>query len=157
MWSEALQMLARAERLHRDVFTPAHGSQRGVNWEPPTDVLETVDAVLIFVALPGVDADKVALAIRGGILMISGERILPDELRTAIIHRLELPQGRFERHIPLPAGLYGTPQTGVANGCLVIKLPKASPQRTRVVEPAGCRTPPPVRPAGRRGRCPPTR
>ena len=131
MWSEALQMLARAERLHRDVFTPAHGSQRGVNWEPPTDVLETADAVLIFVALPGVDAEKVALAIRGGILMISGERILPDELRTAIIHRLELPQGRFERRIQLPAGVYGTPQSGVAHGCLVIKLPKASPQRTR--------------------------
>ncbi len=131
MWSEALQMLARAERLHRDVFTPAHGSQRGINWEPPTDVLETADAVLIFVALPGVDAEKVALVIRGGVLMISGERILPDELRTAIIHRLELPQGRFERRIQLPAGVYGTPQSGVAHGCLVIKLPKASPQRTR--------------------------
>ena len=41
MWSEALQMLARAERLHREVFTPAQGSQRGISWEPPTDVLET--------------------------------------------------------------------------------------------------------------------
>ena len=39
---------------------PAHGSQRGVNWEPPIDVLETADAVLIFAALPGVEADKVA-------------------------------------------------------------------------------------------------
>jgi HSP20 family protein len=131
MWSEALQMLARAERLHREVFTPAQGSSRGINWEPPTDVLETDASVLIFVALPGVDAEKVDLAIRGGVLMISGERVLPDELRTAIIHRLELPQGRFERQIALPAGRYGTPQTGVANGCLVIRLPKASAQRTR--------------------------
>ena len=129
MWSEALQMLARAERLHRDVFPPAHSSSRGISWEPPTDVLETDDAVVIFVALPGVDAQKVDLAIRGGVLMISGERVLPAELRTAIIHRLELPQGRFERQIPLPAGLYGKPQSGVANGCLVIRLPKA--QRTR--------------------------
>jgi HSP20 family protein len=131
MWSEALQMLARAERLHREVFTPAQGSQRGISWEPPTDVLETADAVLIFVALPGVDAEKVALAIRGGVLMISGERTLPDELRTAIIHRLELPQGRFERRIQLPAGVYGTPQSGVAHGCLVIRLPKAAAQRGR--------------------------
>jgi HSP20 family protein len=131
MWSEALQMLARAERLHREVFTPAQGAQRGVNWEPPTDVLETADAVLIFVALPGVDPEKVDLAIHGGVLIISGERVLPDELRTAIIHRLELPQGRFERHVRLPAGRYGTPRSGVANGCLVIRLPKASPQRTR--------------------------
>jgi HSP20 family protein len=131
MWSEALQMLARAERLHREVFTPAPGAQRGVNWEPPTDVLETADAVVIFVALPGVDPEKVDLAIHGGVLIISGERVLPDELRTAIIHRLELPQGRFERQVPLPAGRYGTPRSGVANGCLVIRLPKASPQRTR--------------------------
>jgi HSP20 family protein len=131
MWSEALQMLARAERLHREVFTPAQGAQRGISWEPPTDVLETADAVLIFVALPGVDAEKVNLAIRGGVLMISGERVLPDELRTAIIHRLELPQGRFERRVPLPAGVYGTPQSGVAHGFLVIRLPKASAQRGR--------------------------
>jgi HSP20 family protein len=130
MWSEALQMLARAERLHRELFTPGQGSPRGVNWEPPTDVLETADAVVIFVALPGVDAAKVDLAIRGGVLMISGERVLPDELRTAIIHRLELPQGRFERHVPLPSGLYGTPQSGVAHGCLVIRLPKAQRGRS---------------------------
>ena len=131
MWSEALQMLARAERLHRDVFAPAHASQRGVSWEPPTDVLETADAVLIFVALPGVDPDKVELAIRGGVLMIAGERVLPQELRTATIHRLELPQGRFERQVPLPPGRYEAPRSGVANGCLVIRLPKAQQQRTR--------------------------
>ena len=131
MWSEALQMLARAERLHREVFTPPHVSQRGINWEPPTDVLETDDAVLIFVALPGVDPEKVDVAIHNGVLLLAGERPLPAEARTAIIHRLELPQGRFERQIPLPPGRYETPRSAVANGCLVIKLPKASPQRGR--------------------------
>jgi HSP20 family molecular chaperone IbpA len=129
MWSEALQMLARAERLHRQVFTPPP-LHSGVSWEPPTDVLETQDAVLILVALPGVEADKVELVIRNGVLTISGARVLPQELRTAVIHRLELPQGRFERNIPLPAGVYEPPRTGVANGCLVIRLPKAQRQRS---------------------------
>lgn len=131
MWSEALQMLARAERLHREVFNPPQMSQRGINWEPPTDVLETEDAVLIFVALPGVDPEKVELTIHGGGLVIAGERALPAEARTAIIHRLELPQGRFERQIPLPAGRYEKPRSVVANGCLVIRLPKASSQKAR--------------------------
>ena len=131
MWSEALQMLARAEQLHRQVFTPAAASRRGINWEPPTDVLETADAVLIFVALPGVDATQVKLGIQDGVLLIAGERVLPQELRTATIHRLELPQGRFERRIPLPPGRYETPRSGVANGCLVVRLAKAAaPQRT---------------------------
>ena len=130
MWSEALQMLARAERLHREVFTPPQVSRRGVNWEPPTDVLETQDAVLILVALPGVDPDKVEIVIHNSGLSIAGERVLPQELRTATIHRLELPQGRFERHIPLPAGRYEAPKSAVVNGCLVIRLPKASRPRS---------------------------
>ena len=132
MWSEALQMLARAERLHREVFTAGAGSPRGVNWEPPTDVLETDDAVLIFVALPGVDPDE-GRARHPRRRFADRRRARPAAMScaTAVIHRLELPQGRFERQIPLPAGRYGTPQAGVANGCLVIRLPKASPQRTR--------------------------
>jgi len=131
MWSEALQMLARAEQLHRQVFTPPHASLRGINWEPPTDVLETADAVLIFIALPGVDATQVKLGIQDGMLLVAGERVLPQELRTATIHRLELPQGRFERRIPLPPGRYETPRSGVTNGCLVVRLGKAAAQRTQ--------------------------
>src|SRR4029450_11859486 len=100
MWSEALQMLARAERLHREVVTPPQVSRRGVNWEPPTDGPETRDAVLILVALPGVNPDKVEIVIHNSGLSIAGERVLPQELRTAVINRLELPQGRFEGQCP---------------------------------------------------------
>ena len=46
------------------------------------------------------------------------------ELRTAVIHRLELPQGRFERRLPLPPGRYDVEPPAVVNGCLVIVLRK---------------------------------
>jgi HSP20 family molecular chaperone IbpA len=125
MWSEALQMLARAERLHREVFNvPRSAGSAPVSWEPPADVLETEDAVLVLVALPGVDPKRVQLVIRNGILLIAGERVLPRELHTAVIHRLELPQGRFERQIRLPAGTYEAPASAVADGCLIVRLPK---------------------------------
>ena len=123
MWSEALQMLARAERLQREVFNAPGPSGRAA-WEPPVDVLETEDAVLVLVALPGVDAKQVQLVIRNGVLLIAGERVLPRELATAVIHRIELPQGRFERQIRLPAGTYEPPASAVANGCLIVRLPK---------------------------------
>jgi len=125
MWSEALQMLAQAERLHRQVFKPMP-SRQGASWEPPVDVLETEDAVLILAALPGVDPDQVQAVIEDGALIISGERTLPDEVRTAVIHRLELPQGRFERRIELPPGRYGAVRSIAANGCLVVSLTKAA-------------------------------
>jgi HSP20 family protein len=125
MWSEALQMLAQAERLHRQVFRPVP-SAHGVAWEPPVDVLETKDAVLILAALPGVDPDQVQAVIEDGTLLISGERSLPDEVKTAVIHRLELPQGRFARRIDLPPGRYDDVSSIAANGCLVIRLSKAA-------------------------------
>jgi HSP20 family molecular chaperone IbpA len=131
MWSEALQMLARAERIHREVFNaPGPGRNAAVSWEPPVDVLETEDAVLVLVALPGVDPEQVQLAIRNGVLLIAGARVLPRELRTAVIHRIELPQGRFERQVRLPAGTYEQPVSAAADGCLIVKLPKAGRKGT---------------------------
>ncbi|MGH6958309.1 MAG: Hsp20/alpha crystallin family protein [Caulobacteraceae bacterium] len=125
MWSEALQVLARAERMHRQLFQPVP-RQVQVAWEPPVDVLETEREVLVLAALPGVDVAKVEAAIEGGVLVIEGRRVLPPELRSAKIHRMELPQGRFERRVPLPAGRYETVTRSEAHGCLLISLSKVA-------------------------------
>jgi HSP20 family molecular chaperone IbpA len=125
MWSEAVQMLSEAERLHRQLFQPRGRLAGQACWEPPVDVLETAREVLILAALPGVDPDAVETVIEDGALFLSGERVLPGELATAAIHRLELPQGRFERRIPLPAGRYDGVRHVAANGCLLVSLRKA--------------------------------
>ena len=62
-------------------------------------MLETEQEVLILIALPGVAPDQVETVIEDGTLVVAGRRVLPPQLRTAVIHRLELPQGRFERRI----------------------------------------------------------
>lgn len=125
MWSEACEMLARAERMHRELFRPAGTQARQPAWEPPVDVLETENEVLALVALPGVDIENAEAVIEGSELVIAGTRVLPKELRTAMIHRLELPQGRFYRRVRLPAGRYTGVRRAVAAGCLVITLQKA--------------------------------
>jgi HSP20 family protein len=124
MWSEACAMLIRAERLHREFFRPAGSVEMLPVWEPPVDILEIEREVLVLVALPGVSPDRVEAAIDNGDLVIRGVRVLPPELRTAVIHRLELPQGRFERRVRLPAGRYSDVRRAVVDGCLVITLEK---------------------------------
>jgi HSP20 family molecular chaperone IbpA len=126
MWSEACDMLARAERMHREFFRPARAR---LAWEPPVDVLETGDAVLVFMALPGVEPERVEAAIDGSDLVVAGSRVLPAALRTAVIHRLELPQGRFERRLRLPAGRYAAVSKAMVNGCLLVTLEKAGVSR----------------------------
>jgi HSP20 family molecular chaperone IbpA len=124
MWSEACDMLARAERLQRQFFQLRERS-RGPVWEPPADVLESAHSVLVLMALPGVDPERVVAVIENGALVVAGDRALPPELHHAVIHRLELPQGRFERRLPLPAGRYDQVTRASLNGCLVITLRKA--------------------------------
>ena len=126
MLSNAIETLARAERLHQQFLNlqPLAGT-REPSWEPPIDVLETDREVLILIALPGVDPDEVVAVIDKGALVVSGRRVLPAELRNARILRLELPQGRFERRIPLPLGRY-TITRFAANGCVGLRLAKSS-------------------------------
>lgn len=125
MWSEACDMLARAERLHREFFRLADSLARLPAWEPPADILETDRELLVLVALPGVAAERAEAAIEDGYLVISGTRVLPPEVGAATIHRLELPQGRFYRRLPLPPGHYSGVRRAVIDGCLVITLKKA--------------------------------
>lgn len=124
MWSEACEMLARAERLQRQFFKPARGGTRAPSWEPPVDMVETERELLILVALPGVDPDRVEAVIQEGALLVLGQRTLPPELREAVIHRLEIPLGRFERRIALPSGRYEAARRYAVNGCLLVTLRK---------------------------------
>lgn len=129
MWSEACDVLARAERMNREFFRPARSRSRLPAWEPPVDVLETDHAVLVLIALPGVNPERVEAAIDGSDLVVAGARVLPKELRTAVIHRLELPQGRFERRVRLPAGRYAAVHHAMVDGCLLVTLEKAGTSR----------------------------
>ncbi len=129
MWSEACEMIARAERMHRELFRPAGTQARLPAWEPPVDILETEFEVLVLVALPGVDASGAQVVIEEGDLVIAGTRVLPPELRTATIHRLELPQGQFYRRLRLPAGRYSGVRRAASAGYLVITLQKVGTSR----------------------------
>jgi HSP20 family protein len=124
MWAEAVAMLTRAERLHDRFFQPRATATRPA-WEPPVDVMETETAILILIALPGVAPHQVEAVLEDGTLVVSGRRTLPRELQTATIHRLELPQGRFERRIPVPPGRYDGVNSTAQDGCLLISLHKA--------------------------------
>ena len=129
MWSEACEMLARAERMHRELFRPSTPQAQSPAWEPPVDSLETESEVLVLVALPGVDPDDAQALIEDGTLVIAGTRVVPEQLRTATIHRLELPQGRIYRRLRLPARRYAGVRRAAAAGCLIVTLQKAGPNR----------------------------
>jgi HSP20 family molecular chaperone IbpA len=126
MWADAVDLLDRMQRLHRQSYAPVRPAGGMARWEPPADLIETDHEVLVFVALPGVDIAQTEAFIEDGVLVVRGHRVLPPALRTARIHRLELPQGRFERRLPLPGGQYDGVRRESADGCLLVTLSKAN-------------------------------
>lgn len=92
-------MLDRAERLQRQFFTHAAAA-----WEPPVDVLESEEGLVLQVALPGVRHDSITIGVDASGVSISALREFPCRGDTTQVHRIEIPYGRFERRIGLPLG-----------------------------------------------------
>jgi HSP20 family protein len=125
MWAEACEFLERAERLQRQFFRLGQAHAPGPAWEPPMDIFETDEELLILVALPGIAANQVQIIFDSGTLTVAGERHVTAQARGATIHRLEIPYGRFERQVRLPSGRFELSRKELVDGCLVLSLRKA--------------------------------
>lgn len=124
MWLEALELVQRAERIQRRFFQVGVSTSRQPAWEPPADMFETEQELTVIVALPGVSPEDIKVGLEGDSLVITGTRQVPLEARLGNIHRLEIPYGRLERRLPLPAGRFAFQQQDVTRGCLVLRLQK---------------------------------
>lgn len=121
MWERAAELLERADKAQRRFFHLQVGARRA-SWEPPIDVFESEHEIVILVALPGVDASSVEIAIERASVHVVAQRRLPRELAESHVQRLEIPQGRFERRIPLVPGRYVLGERRLVDGCLWLRL-----------------------------------
>jgi HSP20 family protein len=120
VWAEALELLRGAEKLQRR-FSQL-GAAEAPGWEPPVDLYETGARLTLCVALPGVAADEFEVFLEAGTVVIRGERAFPATYQHALIYRLEIPYGRFERRVALPGGQYQLIERRLEDGCLTLGL-----------------------------------
>jgi HSP20 family protein len=123
MWAEACAMIERAEQLHRQFFEP-NLAVAAACWEPPIDIFEDERELSIIAALPGVETQDLEISVEAGTLIVAGVRRLPKVARGTVIHRLEIPHGRFERRVRLPVGAWTVERLTLLNGCLRLSLTK---------------------------------
>ena len=126
MWAEACARVEQVNALQRAFFQPSDEQSARPLWEPPADVFELPNEILITVAIPGVVADQVNVVVGTSGLSVITERRLPDPNAEGVlsIHRLEIPYGRFERRFDLPMARLELVERTLANGCLTLRLRK---------------------------------
>jgi HSP20 family molecular chaperone IbpA len=124
MWSQALDLMDEAERMHRQFFRLTTSSRARMTWQPPLDVFEDEREVVIVVAMPGVPADAVEVVQEPAALIVRGTRPLPLAGSRHAVRQLEIPYGAFERRIALPPGRFEVGKPELVQGCLVLRLAK---------------------------------
>ncbi len=100
---------------------------RGNAWTPPIDVYEAESGFIIVAELPGFDKEALEVQVEQNTLSISGERAqrIPDGARH--VHQMEIPCGRFARHIRLPEDIaVDAIDAEYKEGYLIIRLPRVS-------------------------------
>jgi HSP20 family molecular chaperone IbpA len=124
MWDEAVRVLDQAEGRQRQFYGIGRGQSTRTVWEPPADVFETDAEVLVFIALPGVDSEKITVQVTPAGLVVGAERAPPSAIELTRIRRLEIPYGQFERSVELAPGQYRLLERRMVDGCLLLRLAK---------------------------------
>ncbi len=124
-----MEMQRLSDEALLSVFGPLGATERF--WQPPVDVCETEEALIVKAELAGVQPDRinVSLSSDNKVLVISGMRTEEEEERRARVrcYQLEIYYGPFERHISLPPDIpieRDDISATYRNGVLTVRIPK---------------------------------
>lgn len=126
MWAAAARLLDEADALQRRFFDPLVLPLRSPAWRAPVDVCEHEGELMVVVALPGVPADRLSIAVDETGLVVRGERSVP-LAEGGILHRLEIPHGLFERRLSFPCRGYRLAHRHLRDGCLYLTFRRGVP------------------------------
>ena len=100
----------------------------------PADVVETQDAIVVRLDLPGHKSDDIQLKVENDVLSIEAVRKL-DEKRGETYHRAERVFGKVSRSFTLPANVDSTrTEASYVDGVLEISLPKREEAKPRTIQ-----------------------
>jgi HSP20 family protein len=135
----------KPDPLHADAYRPAemqfkdtspynwHMTMRTYTWQPPTDVFETDEAIVVRVEIAGMREGDFAVELNGRYLTIHGVRQDIPERRA--YHQMEIRFGEFSIDLELPVSIAAELVEAVySNGFLRLILPKTHPRQIHITE-----------------------
>jgi HSP20 family protein len=109
----------------------------GIGWRPATNVWETPDELVVQADLAGLQRGSIEVYIDDQRLLIRGSRPDPGRGGRTHFHKLEIPDGPFERWIALPENVDPVnARARYENGFLLVTIPfgESEPGARRSIE-----------------------
>lgn len=112
---------------------PLMAARTGIR--PLMDIYEKGSMVVAEMNIPGIDADKIEVSVKDGILHVSGISEEKKEEKEKGYWRKEIYRGSFERMVRLPVPVREDKIEAICeNGTLTITMPKLGVKPTRSVQ-----------------------
>jgi len=107
-------------------------------WVPPVNMVEEENDIKVQVQVPGIKPEDIEVEVEEDTLTLSGETIQEKEEEKGNCLRREIAQGKFYRHLHLPADvLPDKVKAEFENGILTVTLPKSEKTRRHKVKVGG--------------------
>jgi HSP20 family protein len=104
------------------------------HWCPAVDICESGDTFVLSAELPGMAREDIHLEITDDRLVLRGERLPHTDPSSASYHRIERPNGIFQRVFRLPTVVDpGAASATYREGVLRVTLPKRSGAEARAI------------------------
>ncbi|MBF8277086.1 MAG: hsp 1 [Candidatus Brocadiaceae bacterium] len=71
-------------------------------WQPPTDIYETEDEIVVKMSIPGTRPDDIHVVLNNEILTVSGYISDTSPHERTCFYQVEIRYGHFERSFPIP-------------------------------------------------------
>ncbi|HEX2767873.1 MAG TPA: Hsp20/alpha crystallin family protein [Geobacteraceae bacterium] len=103
-------------------------------WQPPVDIYEDENSVIIKAELPDVELKDIQVKIEDNTLMLRGERKQDQTVKKENYHRIERFYGSFQRSFALPLTIdRENVRATCEKGVLTIILPKREESRPKQI------------------------
>jgi len=128
----------RMDRLFDQFSGRNWGTDEGLTagmWNPPVDVYESNDNIILKVDLPEVNQDDVDISVQGNTLTIRGERKRENEVQEKDYYRMERSYGTFMRSFSLPNTVDAEKiDANFSQGVLKVTLPKREESKPKQIK-----------------------
>lgn len=132
--SDVGDVSADVRRLFDDLLKQRPERRHQITGEclPLLDVFETTDAIDLLLDVPGVSATGIRVLVKGGVVIIAGEKDRPDQSArgAASYHLVERDFGRFARAVRVHVAIDAARASAtLRDGELRVRLPKIEERR----------------------------
>ena len=139
-WYPMHDMLGLRNRINRmfgDSFLPMFDDDNRLSlshWKPAVDVYDNDNSIVVKAEMPGVDKKDIDISIKDGILTLTGERSVDNEVKDNDVYFMERAYGRFHRSFRLPGEVDPDAiKADYRDGVLKVEIPKPEKSKSKQI------------------------